>query len=549
MDERVSLIESFIGSFSGVAIKEKFHLQADGIISGKITVVESGVTVEFDTMILPQYPFRFHEIETIRFVNKDLLASNHVNADGSICIHTVHSPNLRDKLGYDIEAVKYWIKKYFILGENDLNYEHIIVPDSIRGNVKSCFLFTEVAHDFTKGEFGLFGYSLRAWGKHYKNDISTYQINFFRTKRKIIEASWSSHYKGNVDEHGLFIFIENPPVKNGRFIVTNWIDLEPYVTQDFLKFLYSFKKGNSFKKRQQTEVPILFGYKVPNNEIHWQCAMIDVNDFPNYGIDLGANVGYEGHLDDKPIKWISTKNCSFNYFFGRGSFDAKLTESKILIVGLGAIGSILATTLTRGGCKNLSLIDYDTKEPENVCRSEYSFITGINDKVLDLGQRLIQISPFLEIIPENFLTDFLKVHINTQSKNDELKKILDPYDVIFDCTADDDVAFILDALNPNGEVISLSITNHARELICSIKPNLYKWLIETTRQFAREGEALYEPQGCWSSTFLGSYNDISLLVQFAIKNINLSLLKGKPLRPFYISAKTEEGLSIKLYEF
>ena len=56
--------------------------------------------------------------------------------------------------------------------------------------------------------------------------------------------------------------------------------------------------------------------------------------------------------------------------------NEQLTNSKILIIGIGAIGSIVAKTLVRSGCTKVDFIDYDIKEPENVCRSEYSFYTG-----------------------------------------------------------------------------------------------------------------------------------------------------------------------------
>ena len=42
------------------------------------------------------------------------------------------------------------------------------------------------------------------------------------------------------------------------------------------------------------------------------------------------------------------------------------------------------------------MLKFDVKEPENICRSEYSFITGINDKTIDLLNDLFSVSPFLE---------------------------------------------------------------------------------------------------------------------------------------------------------
>lgn len=50
-----------------------------------------------------------------------------------------------------------------------------------------------------------------------------------------------------------------------------------------------------------------------------------------------------------------------------------LTDLKapIHIIGLGAIGSTIATMLTRMGCTNIHLYDFDTVEAKNVCNQEY----------------------------------------------------------------------------------------------------------------------------------------------------------------------------------
>jgi hypothetical protein len=60
---------------------------------------------------------------------------------------------------------------------------------------------------------------------------------------------------------------------------------------------------------------------------------------------------------------------------------------------------------------------------------------------------------------------------------------------------------------------------------------------------------MYEPLGCWNPTFKASYNDINVLVQFAMKHINVSLEQGKMLRHFYLSTELEEDFKIKLHQF
>jgi hypothetical protein len=52
---------------------------------------------------------------------------------------------------------------------------------------------------------------------------------------------------------------------------------------------------------------------------------------------------------------------------------AKLTQSRIGIVGLGSIGSKVAVSLTRSGIRRFLLVDDDLLLPENICRHELSW--------------------------------------------------------------------------------------------------------------------------------------------------------------------------------
>jgi ubiquitin-protein ligase len=548
MGNKLASIISYLESFENIQISETLK-EKDSYISGKIRIKESGVILEFETEIKPQYPFQSHEIETIRFVNKELLPFNHVNADGSICIHTLPNPDLKSKLNYDIDSLKQWIRKYYVDGNLDKHYDHIIVNEQSSIIPKGCFLFTEVNHTFKKGEFGTFQYAHIARGIEHETDRDTFIVTRFETGKFFSNCNWSTFYLNREYKEGIYLFVENSPVTNRRFIVENWQDLEKFVGQDFMSFLYNIKKNGPLKNGREKNLPLLIGYNIPENEIHWQCAIIETDNFPNTGRDLGSNLGWIGQFRNMQIKWGSTRNCSCKYYFGRGKLTEKLTEKKILIIGIGAVGSMIATTLTRGGCKYLSLADYDTKQPENVCRSEYSFETGINKKVIDLGRRLIQISPFIEILPDSYLMDAIKYYINNKSLQEDIRKRIEEYDIIIDCTTDNDVAYILDSLGLKNEILCISITNNARELLCSVKPDLYKWLMSKNNELQKTDEILYEPLGCWNPTFKASYNDINVLVQFALKHINGTIEKGKMLRHFYLSTESTESFNINLHQF
>lgn len=99
------------------------------------------------------------------------------------------------------------------------------------------------------------------------------------------------------------------------------------------------------------------------------------------------------------------------------------------------------------------------------------------------------------------------------------------------------------------KLFSMSVTNHAKELVCTVSPNVYAWSIAINDKLRRDNEDLYNPAGCWSPTFRASYNDVATIVQYAVKQINFCYINNLPIRNFYLSSEYEQGLTIKLHQF
>lgn len=396
MSDRVSEINTVIKSIPDVKLIKPF-VQGKFDIEGCITVFVEGLeqALNFDVSISPQYPFKSHDTETIKFSNDDLLDYKHIMGNSSICIHTAHSPILSQKLDYDIASVKAWIKKYYINKDTDTHYEHLIVSEKAFKGSHFAFFFNEVEYTFSKNQYGFVDYSTLSNGVFYKDKINSNIVQKFydRNRKQLVDVNWNFQLKSLTVSAGLFIFLKDAPSKNQRWIFDNWNEFETLLSQDFLKFLYSIEKNAPKEKGKQ--LPLFVGYNITDTEIHWQVIMLEIGNFPIYGEKINQQwlTMIEGN---RTIDWAMTRNCSYKYFFGRGRLNEKLANGKILIIGIGAIGSIVAKTLVRSGCAKVDFIDYDIKEPENVCRSEYSFFTGITNKTNDLINELCLISPFFE---------------------------------------------------------------------------------------------------------------------------------------------------------
>ena len=556
MSQRVNEINIVIEGIPDVKIVKPFE-QSKIDIEGCITVFVDGLKqpLEFNVTIHPQYPFKSHEIETIKFSNDDLIEHKHIMQNGAICIHTAHTPVLSQKLIYDIESVKAWIKKYYVNKDSDTHYEHLIVPQKAFKENHFAYFFNEVDYTFHKNQFGFVDYSIMNNGVFYKENIQSgiFQSFLNKDRKKIVDVDWNFQLKNLPESTALFVFLKDAPSKNQRWVFNNWKDFETLLTQDFLKFLHSVEE-RLIKEKGKT-LPLFVGYNISETEIHWQAIILEIGNFPIYGekIDKQWLTKIE---EDRSIHWAMTRNCSYKYFFGRGKLSERIIESKILIIGIGAVGSILAKTLIRCGCRRLGFIEFDVKEPENVCRSEYSFFTGITNKTNDLINELCLISPFFEPINGGYdyseaFDFFIKSHLTDTAIKAEMEKHLEEYDIIIDCSADNDLLYVLSQLQIKSTLLNISISNHAKHLVCAAEQNRYDFIIS---QFAGnilkfDIDDLHNPTGCWSPTFKASYNDINVLVQAAIKQINIKFEQEKTLRNFVIETDDTNCFNINIKDF
>lgn len=526
-------------------------------IEGKVHIVYDELGSEglhFGFSIYNSYPLKVHDSESIKFNNIELLKYKHVMPDGGICIHTSHSTNFFEKLVLDFQSLKVWIDRYYLNGESDTHYEHIIAPESDIGGGYYAYHFTDCEREFLKDEFGTVLISQLRLGYYREKPVSNNFVQRFVSAKTRGENNcmWSALYKAvEIHSEGIYCFMKVPPAKYGRIGFDNWTDLIPFLSEEFLKFLHIYEqraKGSNGRL-----IPIFLGYNTIEPEIHWQVIMLKIGEFPLEGVPervLGRKTGnWKTELRSQEIKRAVSRNCSYDLFFGRGVFHEKLTNAKIMIIGIGAVGSIVAKTLTRGGCKFIDIIDYDVKEAENVCRSEYTFMSGFTEKTAELQNILCDISPFanVNVLKDRYLDSGIKMYYTDQSCQENLKENLNFYDLILDCSTDNDLMFVLNKLKLETTILNLSITNHAKEMIGAFYPNMYRFV---NNQFSNvlhnDVSDLYSPTGCWSPTFKASYNDINVLVQLAMKHLNKLEILGKPKSNFVI--QEIEG-SLKVVEF
>lgn len=554
-------LESFLNYMSCIS---KATIQGSGdtsrVISIDVTVPELEKTIPFTVYFDEWYPAKACGKESIHFFNEDLIEYAHIMEGGNLCLHTTSSADWREKLTSDINQLCTWIREYYINKKTDEHFEHLVVNESLIEDCYYSFNYAQTDAPFTRGEYGYANYKSMLNGSKNGKTIRNYIVANFHSSRRISQepdhkSPFSALYAS--PEGCLcapYIIIDRIPGRYGKFIFDNYSEFESVVSQDQRKHLFDFSKYAGKIKKDSHYFPLFIGYHIPTGRISWNVAMIDLEDLPTEGVAEYKNNRKTGlwisRFKDKPIQWVMANDISPEYFFGRGSLPSSITDRRILIMGIGAIGSMVAHTLVRGGCTEISLYDFDIKHPGNICRSEYDFICPTDEKMSNLAGQLQRISPYVNItLYKEHFDEYVKLASQQTSDIKEIigKGFRDHFDLIIDCTTDDDVMYALEQLNLPIDVVNISISNHANELVCAFSPSIYEFVRGVySHSIKNDPIDIFCPTGCWNPTFKASYNDIASKLQFALKKI-IGMLAGTEYRQNFIIKEDSKGLHFETW--
>ena len=501
--------------------------------------------LQWEVRIASFYPYKVDNSESIHFFNTSLIAYPHIMRSGFLCLHTPKVENPKEQFKIDILRLKEWVDKYYVRKEKDEHYEELVVAHNLIGDIYYNFLYTDTNKEFPKKDYGTVDLTMFVPGVHDGKRMDTFLANTFHSKISGEEyvCQWGKGNKKQMRFEGIYCFLEQAPSLYDKFVLELYNDMSSLFSWSQMQFLYK----RSLNKEEAQRVPLFCGYKIPNGEMRWQVAMLKADDFPikSEKVKCGGRPFINYSYTKTLIDWASSYNCSYDYFFGRGCLPSSLAEKKILIIGIGAIGSMVAKTLARSGSKYLGLYDVDLKEPGNVCRSEYDFLSGISDKSYELSSVLQSMSPFVQCeISPKALDSWIKLTMDNDETKNAIQEILNKYDIIFDCSTDDSMMYVLDKLNLRAKLINISISNHANELVCAMGNNITETVKFIFTQIIKSDTLdMFYPTGCWSPTFKASYNDIAAKLQLALKHIIGMLTAIEPESNFYVS-ETQDGMLI-----
>jgi len=230
--------------------------------------------------------------------------------------------------------------------------------------------------------------------------------------------------------------------------------------------------------------------------------------------------------DAQPIVWRASENLSEHRLRARGALGRGLTAGHILLAGGGAVGSLLAEYLVRGGAQHLDVYDGEHFDAGNVSRHTLTLADVDQYKVSGLAERLASLSPSLRITG---VADTLR------GNRKDFSLALRSADIVIDCTGADAVLSTLAAMGAQQRTkdwysVSLGLCGrrlfffHARadrfpassfyELLEPWRPSEIQALSEA--KLPREGI------GCWHPLFPARMDQVAIAAATAVRLLHES---------------------------
>ncbi len=229
---------------------------------------------------------------------------------------------------------------------------------------------------------------------------------------------------------------------------------------------------------------------------------------------------------NNPINWQPTENWETQILNARGAFDQALGETRMLVIGAGAVGSKVAETLARGGCESLTIADADVLEAGNMRRHALTLSHVGQGKAHAMADRLNRVSPYMNAVAFPGALP---------PAGEGLARLLRNHDLVLDMTAEDSVLASLASYvdGRRREFISISTGYEARRLFFFAHKGdnfpVNDFHVAMEPWIEREGAEHSDPDGarwgvrdapgCWHPLFPARDDALQILAGAAVRMV------------------------------
>jgi lactate dehydrogenase-like 2-hydroxyacid dehydrogenase len=223
--------------------------------------------------------------------------------------------------------------------------------------------------------------------------------------------------------------------------------------------------------------------------------------------------------DELPLEWLKSENWHSDRIGARGRYMEATRRSRVAILGVGALGSLMADLLVRGGVEDVLLVDDDSLVIGNLVRHRLRMEHLTEHKAEALAEELNLSSPHARVRALSKRLPLDPV---------EAQALLEDRTILIDCTGDDALLRALARCRwaTPKLFVSISVGYEAKRLYFFAARDARFPMKEFEEPMARvlsasrskEGERLpWEGAGCWDPYWPGRLDDLMLMAATASK--------------------------------
>lgn len=301
---------------------------------------------------------------------------------------------------------------------------------------------------------------------------------------------------------------------------------------------------------------VMFGFPIPitvggeNALYHWQALMLPVlshgkiNGFRPIERVYSARDRLQITRDSTALQWVPSHNWSFSEISTRGRMSTELCSSRILVVGVGALGSMLAELLGRAGCSEFVVVDGERLQVGNLSRHTLQLSDVCTSKAAGIASRLRNIDPHARVH---------SIGLPFPATDEASKEALRDCKLVIDCTGDDTVLERMDRFDWQGDrlFVSASVGMHAKRLFLffargnHFPHDEFRRAVDpliTSELDEYGGEHLpREGIGCWHPVFPARADDLWAMASIAAKQIEEIMDDGHSFSGLRVFEQVFEG--------
>ena len=248
--------------------------------------------------------------------------------------------------------------------------------------------------------------------------------------------------------------------------------------------------------------------------------------------------------DTTGLNWIQTENWHQKEMSSRGRVGDEFASKSVLLIGAGAVGSVLGELLVRAGVRQLTIMDADRFSAGNLVRHTLLLENIGEVKAAKLAGRLNSAS--IHATVESIDAEFPTVELDHRD-------IVWGCDVVIDCTGSDRVAEEIGRFEWNKSVtfVSLSLGFNAKRMFIythhgegfssdDFRKRLDPWLRSEIECY--DSELPREGVGCWHPKMPARVDDVWMMAAAAFRILETAATDtSQPSTLMVLEQQVEDG--------